>query len=138
MRRRRAFSYRARGPAPVKWSLLRSLGSTAIPRRKTSPTAKRISRMPEFPMPVKGLYPRYSGRAGRAQDWPQFSKGMHPRKRKAVRRFKRCKCPSLTRFQKRPIHNVRWPIAAVGQVALARFGRLTLTIIPNHLTSQWD
>jgi hypothetical protein len=25
-----------------------------------------------------------------------------------------------------PIHNVCWPITAVGQVALARFGRLTL------------
>ncbi|WP_247354202.1 hypothetical protein [Bradyrhizobium sp. 160] len=29
-----------------------------------------------------------------------------------------------------PIHNVYWPIIPVGRVALARFGRLTLLIIP--------
>jgi len=37
-----------------------------------------------------------------------------------------------------PIHNVCWPITPFGQVALARFGRLTLPIIPNHLTARWE
>lgn len=36
------------------------------------------------------------------------------------------------------VHNVRGPITALTQVALAWFGRLTLPIIPNHLTAQWE
>lgn len=36
------------------------------------------------------------------------------------------------------MQDVRWPITALGQVALARIGRLTLPIIPTYLTAQWE
>ncbi len=36
------------------------------------------------------------------------------------------------------IHKVRWLITALGRVGLAPFGRLTLPIIPSHLTAQWE
>ena len=42
------------------------------------------------------------------------------------------------RSLKGAIHIARWPVAALGQVALAPFGRLTLPIIPNHLTAQGE
>ncbi|MHC2720322.1 hypothetical protein ACVIYH_007184 [Bradyrhizobium diazoefficiens] len=36
------------------------------------------------------------------------------------------------------IHKMRRPISAPGQVGLASFGRLTLPIIPDHITAQWE
>lgn len=36
------------------------------------------------------------------------------------------------------IHNVRWMMLAVRQMALPCFGQLTVPIIPNHPSVQWD